>query len=59
MADIKIRNLQIVGIDLFGGSESFLNDLQDGDLGIIQGGLAKSVVIHDDLSSTISFFCPI
>jgi hypothetical protein len=46
MADIKIGNLQIAGIDLFGDSESFLKDLQDGDLGLIQGGRAGSVVTN-------------
>jgi hypothetical protein len=42
MASIKISDLRPSGLDLFGDSESFLNDLSDNDLATINGGKAQS-----------------
>jgi hypothetical protein len=38
MASIKISDLRPSGLDLFGDSESFLDDLSDNDLATINGG---------------------
>jgi hypothetical protein len=37
MASIKISDLRPSGLDLFGDSESFLDDLSDNDLATING----------------------
>jgi hypothetical protein len=37
MASIKISDLRPSGLDLFGDSESFLDDLSDNDLATITG----------------------
>lgn len=39
MASIKITDLNPVGSDLFSGSESFLNDLDESDLLGVEGGM--------------------
>jgi len=38
MASIEISDLRPSGLDLFGDSESFLDDLSDNDLATINGG---------------------
>ena len=38
MASINISDLNTAGSDLFKDSESFMNDLVDGELGDIKGG---------------------
>jgi len=38
MASIKISDLRPSGFDLFGDSESFLDELSDSDLATINGG---------------------
>jgi hypothetical protein len=38
MASIKISDLRPSGFDLFGDSESFLDDLSDNDLATVNGG---------------------
>jgi hypothetical protein len=45
MASIKISDLRPSGCDLFGDSESFLDDLSDNDLATINGGKAASIFI--------------
>jgi hypothetical protein len=53
MATIKIGNLNPVGSELFGDSESYLNELTDGELNMTNGGsttacmlISFSVALH-------------
>lgn len=41
MSTIKISDLHPAGSDLFLDSESFINDLVDGEIGAIQGGFSS------------------
>jgi hypothetical protein len=41
MANIKISNLSPVGSDLFSDSESYINELGDGEISSIQGGFSS------------------
>jgi membrane protein DedA with SNARE-associated domain len=43
MSHIIISDLRPVGYDLFSGSESFLNDLSDDELGVQGGGFWATV----------------
>jgi lactobin A/cerein 7B family class IIb bacteriocin len=45
MASIKISDLHPSGFDLFGDSESFLDELNDNDLATINGGAAESLIL--------------
>jgi hypothetical protein len=45
MANIKIENMTVVGMDLFGDTEDFLKDLSEDDLGLIQGGMVKKETV--------------
>ncbi len=45
MASIKISDLRPSGLDLFGDSESFLDELNDNDLATINGGAPESIVV--------------
>ena len=38
MASIKINNLQPAGSDLFSDSENYLNELNDQELDLVNGG---------------------
>lgn len=39
MASIKIHNLKPTGSELFNDSESFLNELSEGEINSVEGGL--------------------
>lgn len=41
MPTIKISDLHPTGSELFSDSESFMNDLVDGEIGAIQGGFSS------------------
>jgi len=41
MSTIKISDLCPTGSELFSDSESFMNDLVDGEIGAIQGGFSS------------------
>jgi hypothetical protein len=41
MASIKIHNLRPAGSELFKDSESFLNELTEGEISTVEGGLVS------------------
>jgi hypothetical protein len=56
MASIKIHDLRPAGSELFNDSESFLNELTEGELGVSGGARATlSISISISLSLTYSF----
>ncbi len=44
MASIKISDLRPSGFDLFEDSESFLEELNDENMGIINGGMTPTIL---------------
>jgi lactobin A/cerein 7B family class IIb bacteriocin len=45
MANIIISDLRPAGAELFGDSESFINELTDEDLNMTHGGITPGLVI--------------
>ena len=62
MATLKLSNLRLTGKELFNDSESFLADLQLGELQI-RGGFPTSISIspltYIILQEDISIYCPV
>lgn len=59
MPTIKISELYPIGSELFRDSESFLSELDDGELGAIAGGVkSASITIYRYPSYPISPLCP-
>ncbi len=56
MADIKISDLHPAGSELFSDSEGYMNELDDGELSVIYGGIAswKKWVISATVVTIIS-----
>ena len=52
MASIKINNLQSAGSDLFNDSESYLNELKNQELYLVNGGLMSISTILPDFTVT-------
>ena len=44
MASIKISELHPAGSDLFSDSESYMNELSEGEIGGIQGGMTPLLI---------------
>jgi hypothetical protein len=59
MANIKIENMTVAGMDLFGNTEDFLKDLSEDDPGLIQGGMVKmeTVITNGCTISCTSTLC--
>ena len=59
MSTIKISDLHPAGSDLFSDSEGFINDLDDGEIGAIQGGIwtlvLRSIVVSVSVSYSLLF----
>ena len=53
MASIKINNLQPAGSDLFNDSESYLNELKDQELDVVNGGLVSIIPVTITITWTI------
>ena len=56
MASIKIDNLQPTGSDLFNDSESYLNELNNQELELVNGGstIELSIIITVTVTATIT-----
>ncbi|WP_193193984.1 hypothetical protein [Nostoc sp. MG11] len=46
MANIKIHNLRPAGSELFNDSESFLNELTEGEITTVEGGLVSLTLTY-------------
>lgn len=43
MASIKVSNLDAAGLSLFNDQESYLNDIKEADLTVVNGGASPAV----------------
>jgi hypothetical protein len=55
MATIAISDLSITGLDLFSDSESYMNELSDGDMVGIKGGGTPVITLTIAYTVAVSF----
>jgi hypothetical protein len=54
MANINISDLRPTGADLFSDSEGYMNDLNDNELGTVNGGILTSPVCAAVIARVVS-----